>query len=170
MQVENHIIRPQDGEQVLAMGAHVNIMLPASATGGAVAVIEHRVPPGGGPPPHTHPETELLYILSGTFAAMVGSEQREVEAGTLIHVPPGILHTTRNIGSHAGRQLSLYLPGGAEGFFREVGRAVTSADILPDFDQPAHLTGTDMSHIAVLAARYGMDVQPDAAMKPDRSV
>lgn len=162
MQAQRYIIRPEDGEQLLAVGAHVTILLPSDATNGAVAVLEHRVPPQGGPPPHTHCDTELLYILSGKFAVRVGSEQTEVEKGALIHVPPGTVHTTRNVGTRAGRQLSLYLPGGAEGFFREAGRAVTGADMLPDFDQAANLSGVDMAHIVMLAARYGMRVQPDS--------
>jgi mannose-6-phosphate isomerase-like protein (cupin superfamily) len=158
MPPQAHIIRPEAGERFLSLGSDVNIKLAAPATGGAFAVIEHRVPPQGGPPPHTHRETELLYILSGSFAATIGSERSEVEAGTLIYVPPETVHTTRNIGRRAGRQLSLYLPGGGEGFFREAGTAVTNPDVLPDFDEPANLSGIDMSRIVALAARYGMRV------------
>jgi mannose-6-phosphate isomerase-like protein (cupin superfamily) len=161
MQSNGRIIRPEAGERFLSLVTDVRIKLAAPATGGAFAVIEHRVPPQGGPPPHTHRETELLYILSGSFAAIVGSEQSGVEAGTLIHVPPETVHTTRNIGRRAGRQLSIYLPGGGEGFFREAGTAVTNPDMLPDLDEPANLSGIDMSRIVALAARYGMRVTPD---------
>jgi mannose-6-phosphate isomerase-like protein (cupin superfamily) len=159
MQSNGHIIRPADGEQFLSLGSDVKIKLDASATGGAFAVIEPRVPPEGGPPPHTHRETELLYILSGNFAAIVGSERSEVDAGTLIYVPPETVHTTRNIGRRAGRQLSIYLPGGGEGFFREAGTAVANPDMLPDLDEPANLSGIDMSRVIALAARYGMRVK-----------
>lgn len=167
MQNAHHIIRPEDGEQLLNLGAHVNIKVPAAATGGAFAVIEHVVPPQGGPPPHTHPETELLYILSGSFSVVVGEDRSEVGPGTLIYVPPETIHTTRNVGTRAGRQLSLYLPGGGEGFFREAGTAVTSLDQLPDLDQPVSFAGIDMSRIVRLAAQYGMRVHSTAAAAVD---
>lgn len=161
MSTDNHIIAPEAGERFLNLGAHVNIKLSAEATGGAFAVIEHTVPPKGGPPPHSHLETELLYIISGSFEVVVGPARSEVGAGAIIYVPAGTAHTTRNIGDSAGRQLSLYLPGGAEGFFREAGTAVVSGQDIPDLDQPVSLDGVDMARILALAARYGMQVQVD---------
>ncbi len=158
MHSNRFVIGPDGGEQLLNLGTHVNIKVPAEATGGAVAVIEHTIPPQGGPPTHTHVETELLYILSGHFAVVVGSEQREAGPGTVIHVPPGTPHTTRNIGPCAGRQLSVYVPGGSEGFFREAGTPVAGPEELPDLDEPADLTGVDLPRILALANKYGMNV------------
>lgn len=158
MQSTEFIVGPDEGEQLLNLGSHVNIKVSAEATGGAFAVIEHTVPPQGGPPPHTHGEAELLYILSGQFEVVVGSAQLEAGPGTVIHVPPGIPHTTRNVGQRAGRQLSVYVPGGSEGFFREAGAPVTGPQDLPDLDEPADLTGVDMPRILALANKYGMNV------------
>ena len=167
MPTTQHVIRPGEGEQLLSLASHVTIKVPAEATGGAFAVVEHVVPPQGGPPPHTHRETELLYVLEGTFFVVVGAEQGTAGPGTVIQVPAGTVHTTRNVGGRAGRQLSIYLPGGGEGFFREVGTPVDSGRPLPDLDQPASLAGVDMARVLELAARYGMQVVQGAAPAED---
>lgn len=162
MPVHRHIIAPDEGEQILNLGSHVTIKLSAEATGGEAAVIEHVVPPQGGPPPHAHEETELLYILSGTFEVVVGDETAQAGPGAVVHVPPGTVHTTRNTGERAGRQLSIYFPGGAEGFFREAGTPVADAQELPDFDQPVNLEGVDFPRVLAIAERYGMRVHAGA--------
>jgi quercetin dioxygenase-like cupin family protein len=162
MSTDHHIVAPTDGEQLLNLGGHVNIKIPSEATGGAFAVVEHVIPPNGGPPPHTHVETELLYVLSGTFEVVVGPTRTTVGSGTVIHVPRGTVHTTRNVGDSAGRQLSIYLPGGGEGFFREAGTPVVSGQVLPDFAQPANLEGVDMGLLMATAARYGIQIQVGA--------
>lgn len=161
MSVERLIVTPEEGEQFLNLGGHVNIRIPAEATGGAFAVVEHVVPPRGGPPVHSHPETELLYVLSGRFEAIVGSSRAEVGAGAILHVPAGMPHTTRNVGESAGRQLSVYLPGGSEGFFREAGTSVAAGQTLPDFDRPVSLEGVDLPRVLAIAERYGMRVEAD---------
>jgi hypothetical protein len=56
-------------------------------------------------------------------------------------VPQGTVHTTRCTSEH-GRLLSVYTPGGSEGFFREVGA----------IDQ------TDLSAVLALADQHGMTV------------
>lgn len=163
MSNQQKLIRPGEGEAYLSLASHVTIKVPSEATGGAFAVMEHVVPPGSGPPPHTHTETELIFIVDGTFAVTVGAEQGTAGAGTLLHVPPGTVHTTRNVGERAGRQLNVYLPGGGEGFFREVGTPVDADHPAPDLDRPASLAGVDMARVLELAARYGMEVAPPAS-------
>jgi hypothetical protein len=64
----------------------------------------------------------------------------------------------KNVGRTAGKQLSVYLPGGAEGFFLEAGVPLDQLAALPDFNQPADLSGIDMQRVFALAAKYGMEV------------
>jgi mannose-6-phosphate isomerase-like protein (cupin superfamily) len=161
--MSTHLVRPGEGEPFLSLASHVSIKVPSEATGGAFSVMEHVVPPQGGPPPHTHRETELIYIVEGTFSVVVGTEQGTVGGGTLLHVPPGVVHTTRNVGERAGRQLNVYLPGGGEGFFREIGTPVDDSHPVPDLDQPSSLAGVDMARVLDLAAHYGMQVVPPAS-------
>jgi quercetin dioxygenase-like cupin family protein len=168
MDTPKHILAPGEGEQLLSVATHVTIRVPSEATGGAFAVMEHVFPPQGGPPPHTHEETELLYVIEGTFAVRVGEEQGTAGAGTLIHVPPRAVHTTRNVGERAGRQLSIYLPGGGEGFFREIGEPVDAAHPVPDMNQPGSVPSVDRARLLELASRYGMQVVPAAAEANDQ--
>lgn len=158
MHLTNYIVQPGTGQRVLNLGALVTIKIPSNQTGGAFAVVEHTVPPGGGPPLHVHSETELLYVLDGEFEFVLGSARTRVGKGGVVHVPPRTLHASKNVGASAGRQLSIYLPGGAEGFFLEAGVPTDRLEKLPDLDQPADLSGIDMQRVLELAAKYGMEV------------
>ena len=71
MSTQQNILRPGEGESYLSLASQVTIKVPSEATGGAFAVMEHVVPPQSGPPPHTHAETEVIYIVEGTFAVTV---------------------------------------------------------------------------------------------------
>jgi mannose-6-phosphate isomerase-like protein (cupin superfamily) len=137
------IITPTGGERVRALGTVATIKLAAADTGGRLAVTEHDVPHDVGPPPHIHrDEDELLYVLEGTFDVVVGdASARSAPAGTCVLVARGTVHTTRCT-SERGRLLSVYTPGGSEGFFRDVGR----------IDQG------DRAALLALAEQWGMTV------------
>lgn len=165
-------IRQQgEGEQLLAMGALVTITVPAAATGGRCSVTEHVVPPGGGPPPHTHTVYEVLRVLDGVFDVWLDdlTTPTHAEAGATIVVPPCTPHTTRNAGTRAARLLSIYAPGGDEGFFREIGTPAAALPVLPDLDQPADLSGLDVARVQVLAERYGMRLVPAGTPPSERA-
>ena len=56
-------------------------------------------PPGSEQPAHEHDGMEQVYVIvlgSGTMT--VGDDRREVLAGTLVFVPPGMRHSIRNDG------------------------------------------------------------------------
>lgn len=156
----SHIIGPEQGEHIVSLASLATIKIPAEATGGAFSVTQHTVPPQGGPPPHTHAETEVIYILDGTFDVVIGEERTTAGAGTILYVPPRTTHTTRNVGERAGRQISIYMPGGGEGFFREIGQAVSGPEEAPDLDRPASMAGVDMTRLRELTAKYGMVIAP----------
>jgi mannose-6-phosphate isomerase-like protein (cupin superfamily) len=54
-------------------------------------------PPGSEQPMHEHASEEQVYvIIRGRGTMRVGEEEREVEAGTLVFVPPRTPHAIRN--------------------------------------------------------------------------
>ena len=158
MRTTDHIVHAGAGTSVLNLGSLVTVKIPSTLTGGALAVVEHTIPPGGGPPLHTHPEAELLYVLEGEFEFVLGAERTVVRSGGVVHIPPRTPHLAKNVGRNAGKQLSVYLPGGTDGFFLEAGVPVDRLAALPDFDQPADLSGIDMQRVLALAAKYGMEI------------
>lgn len=57
-------------------------------------------PPGSQQPIHRHDAQEQVYVITrGTGTMLVGDEERRVEAGMLVFVPPGSGHAIRNDGS-----------------------------------------------------------------------
>jgi len=81
--------------------------------------------PGKGHTRHNHPGVEeILYVLSGKGLQMVEPEgerlEREVEPGVLIHIPPGVYHSTVNTGTEPMSLLAIYAPPGPEADLREM--------------------------------------------------
>lgn len=56
--------------------------------------------PGGEQQVHAHATNEQVYvIIRGRGLMMVGEERREVDAGTMVFIPPGTSHAIRNVGA-----------------------------------------------------------------------
>jgi mannose-6-phosphate isomerase-like protein (cupin superfamily) len=56
-------------------------------------------PPGSEQPVHEHDGKEQVYVIvRGSGTMTVGDERRDVAAGTLVFVPPGMGHSIRNDG------------------------------------------------------------------------
>jgi quercetin dioxygenase-like cupin family protein len=58
--------------------------------------------------PHFHPDAEeLYYLLSGNGVMHIGDEEREVEAGDVIYIPPETVHFLHNSSSAPIRFITL---------------------------------------------------------------
>lgn len=144
------VLPPGDGRTVRYLGTTMTIKVPATATGGAFSLAEAAMPPGplAGPPAHMHPHAETFYVLAGRMRFLVGEGELEVEAGGVAYVPGGVVHTFANAGPEPARFLGLFVPGGFEGYFEELGA------LMPDaWREPA-----DTATIARIAARYGQQI------------
>ncbi len=69
------------------------------------------IPPGRAPE-HSHPYDEVVLILQGTGVAHVGGADRELSAGTCLHLPPGLPHCLENTGMQTLRVLGVFHPAG----------------------------------------------------------
>jgi quercetin dioxygenase-like cupin family protein len=67
------------------------------------------IPPGRAPD-HSHPYDEVVLILQGTGVAHVAGAERELSAGTCVHLPPGQRHCLENTGPLAMRVLGVFHP------------------------------------------------------------
>ena len=107
-----------EGRVLECLGTRCIIRVPSAATGGAMAMVEVRVPPGDGPPMHLHRrEEEGFHVLEGCFRFWCGDRAWTGGQGATVLLPRGVPHTFRNIGDAPGRLLVTLTPGGFEGFF-----------------------------------------------------
>jgi quercetin dioxygenase-like cupin family protein len=52
-----------------------------------------RMPAGTGAAPHSHPNEQWIYILEGTFQAMVGGTEVTATPGSVLYIPADIVHS-----------------------------------------------------------------------------
>jgi cysteine desulfurase family protein (TIGR01976 family) len=67
------------------------------------------IPPGRAPE-HSHPYDEVVLILAGTGVAHTGAGDRELAAGTCLHLRPGQPHCLENTGADMLRVLGVFHP------------------------------------------------------------
>lgn len=87
---------------------------------------------------------ETIGVIGGRFEMTVDGERRELTAGETIHIPAGVNHSGRNLGTGPGRRAVVFSPGGMERFFLEVGQADPDAEI-------------DLQAAVEASARYGWE-------------
>jgi quercetin dioxygenase-like cupin family protein len=134
---------PGSGTTVGVIGGRSTFKVLSAETGGAYALLEQEVPPGGGPPLHVHRhETEIFYILEGQFELTVGGQRMPAPPGTTATCPRDIPHTFRNVGTTPGKLLLTVIPGRFADYFLEV-------DGVPDHNREA---------IRALAAKYDVEI------------
>lgn len=76
--------------------------------GAPVSAYIVNAPPGKGPPLHTHPYVEVIFMLEGRAALTIGDETREVEAGAIAVVPANTPHRFVNSGGGTLRQIDVH--------------------------------------------------------------
>jgi len=64
--------------------------------------------PGQGPPLHTHPYVEVIFMLEGCAKLTIGEETREVNAGAIAVVPANTAHRFVNSGETVLRQIDIH--------------------------------------------------------------
>jgi mannose-6-phosphate isomerase-like protein (cupin superfamily) len=119
---------PADADTPAAIGARVPLSrdlleCPAETTGDRTFTVLFgpgrdcpsatqfvgEIPPGRAPE-HSHPYDEIVLVLQGTGVAHVAGADRELSAGTCLHLPPGLRHCLENTGPHAMRVLGVFHP------------------------------------------------------------
>ena len=131
----------------------IAILAAASDTNGVLGAVEITGPGGAVPPLHVHHrEDEAFYVVEGDYSVFVGDDVITASPGTWVWGPRDVPHGYQ-IHSERGRHLSLVMPGGFEAFFEEVA-AIATPDANPR---------NEMSRLAAVAARYGVELLGPAA-------
>ncbi|MEO8658327.1 MAG: cupin domain-containing protein [Bryobacteraceae bacterium] len=118
-------VEPKDVETQVFDWGRINWLSEPRVTGAkqlAAGVVT--LEPGQGHARHNHPGVEeILYVLEGEGVQMidfVAEERRAVGAGTMIHIPADIFHSTVNTGMGPMKLLAVYSPPGPEAFLRSL--------------------------------------------------
>jgi quercetin dioxygenase-like cupin family protein len=118
-----------DGLRHLAIAAGIyTIILTGQDTGGRFCVVEMRVPPGGGPPPHRHDFEETFRVLEGEVEFTFRGEKSVARTGATLNVPANAPHSFRNESGAPARLLCICAPAGQEELFLAVGDPVQHAE------------------------------------------
>jgi quercetin dioxygenase-like cupin family protein len=157
--MDSGVLAPGGGRTIWVVGDRYTIKASGEETGGAFALIEAMVPPGGGPPPHIHRrEDEAFYVLEGNLRFHVDGRDIDAGAGAWITLAKGSLHFFKNVGSRPARMLILVTPAGLERFFLEIGRAATVED-----DEAVAPSPEDVGRLLAVAPSYGLEIMPPGA-------
>src|SRR3954470_11877673 len=125
----NHVtVGPGQGETIQGpVGGPLTFKARGEQTGGALTALENVIPPGEGPPLHTHAaEDESWYVLEGELQFRIGEERSRAPAGSFVFVPRGTRHAFRNVGDEPARILVLFTPSGMEAFFERFAAGAAS--------------------------------------------
>jgi len=104
----------QDVESFTTLDGSEIRELAGQASGNAVnqSLAEATVPPGGETIEHYHRESEEIYFFThGAGRMRLDGEEREVEAGDAVVIPPGLRHKLWCTGAEPLRLLCCCAPG-----------------------------------------------------------
>jgi quercetin dioxygenase-like cupin family protein len=76
--------------------------------GAPISAYVVNAPPGKGPPLHTHPYVETIFMIQGRATLTIGNETREVGPGGIAVVPANTPHRFVNSGDSFLRQIDIH--------------------------------------------------------------
>ena len=146
------VVAPEGGERIWFLQNTMTIKASAATTGGELAVVESLIAPGFGPPLHVHHDDhEAFYLLAGSLDIVCGGERHHADAGAFAFLPRGIAHAFRAISDQPARLLTIGVPGGVEGLFRDGGRPAEHPGLPPR-------AAPDMSALKRVALRHNNEI------------
>jgi len=148
-----HVRHSGDGQAFWMLNGLYEVKASSEETNGAMTVMEMTVPVGSGPPPHTHPGTESVYVIEGTLRYHIAGETVEGGPGSFFHIPEGTLE--RFEPTSTARILVTYTPGGIEKFFAEAGEPAQRRELPPPSDRLP-----DVDRLIEIGKRHGVQMQP----------
>ena len=141
---EPFVVTPDQASRPLnVVGEKITVLASGAQTGGYEIFLQVG-PEGSGPPPHNHPGDESFYVIKGEIAFGIGDSEMVASAGTLVHLPAGTTHWFR-FGKGGGEMVSVTSRESASRMFT-------------DFDREISPERPDVSKLAEIGARYGLDV------------
>ena len=158
MQNRPDLSNMKPGNQFVVFGHFFNFLVTGKETNERYFIYEDLVPPGGGPPPHTHPDEEVFYIIEGDFEFILHDVTKpfRVPAGQIVRIPGDAVHTFKNVGTGMGRTLTILFPGQLEQYYRATGTRVTDPGQIPDLSLQPDYEKMDLSKAFALADEHNV--------------
>ena len=142
-----------EGKMLWVADELMTFKVSSEDTGGMYALTDSVVPPQGEAPLHVHyREDEAFWVLEGELEILVGEETFRASSGSFVHLPKGVRHAYKNVGSAPARFLTLIVPAGLEKYFEEVGKPGTDLVSPPPFEEE------DIERLLALAPKYGAEI------------
>lgn len=132
--MEAVVHRPGEGERHKAGSSEILIKATGDETAGTFFLSESTIAPGfPGPPAHRHERLiDMFYVLEGVLSVRLGEETHQLEAGSFVCVPAGVVHTFSNPSEHPVRFLNFNTPAGWENYMRDLAEAAKAGALTPD--------------------------------------
>jgi len=83
-------------------------------SGNGATVALNRLMPGHEPRPHSHPNEQIAYVISGRIDFHVGAKVIRLGAGGLLVIPPNVEHWGVVVGDEPVLNLDVFTPKRAE--------------------------------------------------------
>jgi mannose-6-phosphate isomerase-like protein (cupin superfamily) len=99
-------------------GRGLRILLPGSATDGALAIVDCEIAAStSGPPLHIHPASDETFVVtSGHLLVHLAGDLHVLGPHEVLHVPRGAAHTFATPREQGARFLAVHSPAGFEEF------------------------------------------------------
>jgi len=115
------VIRPGKGERSGGGPIQIRIIEDGSHTDARLGLVEATVPPGPALPTHVHrAHDEVFIVTAGALRFRSGEESVDVEAGSVVVIPPGVPHTFSNPFDVPAVFLNTFTPGHYVQYFRDL--------------------------------------------------
>ena len=149
------IIKHGECKNLNMLGDILSIILSKNETNGTYSILESKVYPGGGPPPHLQTrEFEGFYILKGELDFIINGKQVTSKTGTVINIPPRVIHSFKNNTDTIVRVLVIIAPAGLEKMFEEVGTEVSDINIT----KPSKTSIEEKKRLLKISKKYGIEI------------
>jgi mannose-6-phosphate isomerase-like protein (cupin superfamily) len=148
-----------EGNWFAAAGDSYRTVLTGAQTGGTFTLVEIRVLPGGGPPPHLHRrEEETFFVLEGQVSFWIDGRVLTAGPGDCVFGPRNIPHRFFNASDQPVRLLVLASPSGLEEFFQQFAQPLAGPD-----SPPPPVTPEVIGRLLAVAPDFGIELLPPPA-------
>jgi quercetin dioxygenase-like cupin family protein len=161
------IVNAKEGTALSVVGDSYRIVMSGKQTGGAYAVIDMLIPPGGGPGPHAHAGfQETFYVLDGEVEVKTEDGTYTAEKGSFTEIPlGGLIHFFKNKTDKVAHLWCVVVPAGLDDFFQEIGKPGTFGTFVP----PPPMNPEAMKKLTAIAEKHGQQIFPSDYLDKKKS-